>query len=126
MNNKKLGTDFEREVVRLLAKEGWWVHFISPDASGAQPFDIIAVQNGRAIAIDCKTSVTNNFPISRLEENQIFAFDKWGACGNGTPYVFVKYGNDIYAVPYEVLRENGRVHLNEHKEWLWSSSSEAK
>ena len=53
MNNKKHGTDFEKRVVAKLAKAGdVWVHFLSPDERGAQPFDIIAVKDGVACAIE--------------------------------------------------------------------------
>ena len=38
MNNKKKGTAFEKEMCDLLAIKGYWVHFIAPDARGAQPF----------------------------------------------------------------------------------------
>ena len=46
MNNKDIGNQFEREICEILAKNGWWVHFISPNKSGAQPVDIIAVRDG--------------------------------------------------------------------------------
>lgn len=111
MNNKRLGMKFEQDVCKLLNEKGWWVHFISPDASGAQPFDIIAVKDGLALAIDCKTSSRKTFPISRLEDNQIFAFEKWIACGNEMPQVWVLYENEIYAVPYNELKEKGTVEL---------------
>lgn len=111
MNNKRLGMQFERDVCKMLADKGWWVHFINPDSSGAQPFDIIAVKNGQAMAIDCKTSAKKRFPISRLEENQILAFEKWMACGNLTPQVWVLYEGEIYAVLYTELKEKGTVEL---------------
>ena len=113
MNNKKLGTDFENIMVDYLAKEGFWVHFISPDKKGAQPFDIIAVKNCTAFAMDCKTSKDHIFRISRLEENQIFAFEKWLSCGNTTPYIAVKYKDDICMIPYARLREEKKIDLDE-------------
>lgn len=111
MNNKKLGTAFEREVCEILAAEGYWVHFITPDARGAQPFDIIAVKNGLAIAIDCKTCVANTFTIKRLEYNQICAFEKWLRCGNEMPWVMVKHNEQVYKVPYEIIRDGQTVKL---------------
>lgn len=111
MNNKRLGMKFERDVCKLLSEKGWWVHFINPDASGAQPFDIIAVKDGLAMAIDCKTSASRRFSISRLEDNQIFAFEKWIACGNLMPQVWVLYDGNIYAVEYRELKEKGTVEL---------------
>ena len=111
MNNKRLGTAFEHEVCGYLNRRGWWAHFCSPDASGAQPFDIIAVKYGRALAIDCKTSVKRTFPASRLEDNQVYAFEKWLACGNEMPQIWVQYEGKIYAVKYAELKEKGKVDL---------------
>ena len=107
MNNKKLGTDFENKVCFLLAAKGYWVHFIVPDARGAQPFDIIAVRNGTAYAIDCKTCVSNIFSISRLEENQVRAFELWMKRGNNWPLIVVEHKDDILVIPYPILRGNG-------------------
>lgn len=113
MNNKKLGTEFEREICRMLQRDGWWVHFIEPKQSGAQPFDIIAVRHGRAVAIDCKTCADQRFSISRLEENQVLAFDRWIACGNDVPKVIVKHEDDIYVIPYDYLQNEKSVKLEE-------------
>lgn len=113
MNNKKLGTAFEREVCELLAQEGYWVHFIVPDARGAQPFDIIAVKDGKASAIDCKTCVAKNFNISRLEDNQIMAFDKWLKCGNGMPLLAVKHKDKIHWISYNELQAKQSISLED-------------
>lgn len=113
MSNKKLGTDFEKEVCTILARNGWWVHFIAPDARGAQPFDIIAVKAGQAMAIDCKTCVANTFSIGRLEENQILAFERWILCGNEMPIVMVKHEDKIYSIPYCKIKEEKSVKIKE-------------
>lgn len=111
MNNKKLGTEFEREFCNLLASRGYWVHFISPAPNGGQPFDVIAVKGGEAYAFDCKTSVSEKFPFTRLEENQIMAFERWKACGNNEPKIAIKYDDKIYLVNYSYLKKMGVVHL---------------
>lgn len=116
MNNKMLGTYFERKMCNLLSNQGWWAHFIEPKQNGAQPFDIIAVKNGRAVAIDCKTCSSNRFTIDRLEDNQICAFDKWLRCGNEMPYVAVEHNDDIYMIPYGYLRVEKSIKL-EDAEW---------
>lgn len=113
MNNKRLGTEFEREMVKLLSDRGFWVHFITPDNRGAQPFDIIAAKDGLTVVGDCKTSVRKNFSFFRLENNQMMAFEKWLACGNSGAYVFVKYKNEIYFIPYEALRKKKTINLDE-------------
>lgn len=112
MNNKRLGTEFEREVCDKLSEAGWWVHFLSPNNAGAQPFDIIAVKKGVALAMDCKTSCTNVFASNRLEDNQIYAFEKWLECGNAMPLIVIKYNDNCYFVPFEYLRDNKKVDLN--------------
>lgn len=111
MNNKKLGAAFEKEICEKLAESGYWVHFIVPDARGAQPFDIIAVKNGQATAIDCKTSASHRFSIRRLEDNQIMAFEKWLDCGNEMPLIVVKYDGHIYQIPYDKLKEKKSINL---------------
>lgn len=117
MNNKVKGTQFEREVCDILAKNGYWVHFISPDNRGAQPFDIIAVKDSTAIAGDCKTCDAKSIGIDRLEDNQVMAFEKWIACGNLDPVLFVKHEEMIYLIPYTELVKNGRVKLSADYRW---------
>ena len=86
-NNKQIGAEFEREMCQYLKRKGYWVHFLFPDATGAQPFDIIAVKDGISVVMDCKTAVKPIFPISRLEDNQRMAFEFWLKCGNNMPYI---------------------------------------
>jgi len=113
MNNKRLGTEFEKEFCQLLASRGYWVHFISPAPNGGQPFDVIAVKNGHAHAIDCKTSSTARFPFTRLEQNQVMAFERWIRCGNGEPKIAVKYAGGIYLIDYTQLKGKGCVNCGE-------------
>lgn len=113
-NNKKLGTEFEQEAVSILNNLGYWVHFIAPDIRGAQPFDVIAVRKSKPIAIDCKTSAVRRFNISRLEDNQVLAFEKWLRCGNPEPIVLVKYDNYIYCVGYLKLKAETSIRLEKN------------
>lgn len=120
-SNKRIGMDFEREICELLARRGYWVHFIAPDARGAQPFDIIAMKHGIAHAIDCKTSVASTFNISRLEENQIMAFERWIKCGGTMPIVAIKHEGRIYAIEYSELKERKTINLNDRgAEYFWN------
>lgn len=115
MNNKKLGNEFETQVCEMLASKGYWVHFIVPDIRGAQPFDIIAVKNGVAYAIDCKTCVADTFNISRLEENQIMAFEKWLRCGNENPVIVVEHDDVVVCIDYVTLKKLGKVKIGGKK-----------
>lgn len=113
-NVKKIGSDFEHEFCRMLTEHGFWNHFFTPDARGAQPFDVIAVKDGCAYAIDCKTCVANNFSIDRLEDNQVLAFSRWGECGNGMPWIAVKHKNEVHMIPYINLIQKSSVRIAEY------------
>lgn len=113
MNNQIIGHQFELELVAILSRMGYWVHFITPNAAGQQPFDIIAVKNGEAYAIDCKTSVRDVIPLTRLEDNQVYAFELWKARGNGDPIVAVKYDNKVYFVSYTALSIHKKIALTD-------------
>ena len=110
--NKHLGSSFEAKVCQWLKDHKWWVHFFSPDKTGAQPFDIIAVKNGIALAIDAKTSSTNRFSINRLEENQKTAFDLWLKRGNHMPYVVVQYEDHMIWLTYWELKNEKVIDLS--------------
>lgn len=113
--NKKIGNEFEKRVVKKLNDNGYWVHFIAPDARGAQPFDIIAVRGGIAMAIDCKTCAEGVIRYSRLEDNQVMAFEKWLACKNAMPQIACEYKGEIFLVPYNKLRDEWSVKLCREK-----------
>jgi len=111
MNNKKIGTAFENKMCEILANKGFWVHFITPDRTGAQPFDIIAVKKGRAYAIDCKTCENHIFSISRLEVNQMLAFEKWIDCGNYRPLIAVEHNGEVSMIAYSALLRDRKIDL---------------
>jgi Holliday junction resolvase len=111
VNNKALGMAWERQFCELLQDKGYWVHFITPNKSGAQPFDVIAAKNNVVYAFDCKTAVKPIFHIERLEENQKFAFERMIYCGNNHCYVAIKYCDKSYIIPYEDLKEAGKIDL---------------
>lgn len=111
MNNKRLGSNFEKEFSARLASRGFWVHFIAPAPNGGQPFDIIAAKDGKAYAFDCKTSAKSKFPFERLEQNQIMAFERWKACGNAEPQIAVKYNGRVYLIDYSYLKQRRVVDI---------------
>lgn len=113
MSNKSLGTAFEKEFCNWLASHGYWVHFIVPDARGAQPFDIVAAKDGKAFAFDCKTCVSKTFSIGRLEDNQIMAFERWLKCGNENPQIAVKHDGKLFLISYLELKKEKSIKLDE-------------
>ena len=119
VENKKLGSDFEKAVCDSFSALGWWVHFIAPDSRGAQPFDIIAVKNGKPIALDCKTSSSHIFNVRRIEENQHMAFQKWMRCNNGIPYIAILYNDDLYMIKYTRFGLDKSINLKNEEENIW-------
>ena len=122
MNNKVIGSKFEHEMCEELARRGWWVHFISPDFRGAQPFDIIAVKDGYPMAIDCKTTVRPILYFERLEFNQIMSFERWLKIVKTEPQIAIKYKNAIYMVDYTQLKVQKKVDVNEIACWSETES----
>lgn len=89
MSNKKLGNDFESEFCEILAQHGFWVHNMQQNASG-QPADVIASRNRVPRLVDCKVCSNNQFSLSRVEENQIMAMERWYKTGNGQGWFALK------------------------------------
>ena len=70
------GREFENACVKSLHKDGFWVHRIHPDESGQQPFDIIAIRGSEMCFFDAKVVTDKvSFPFSRIEDNQMNAFE---------------------------------------------------
>lgn len=97
----------------MLSASGYWVHFLAPDSRGSQPFDIITVKDGKAMAIDCKTCASERFNISRLEDNQITAFEKWLKSGNDEPLIVIDHYGEIVFTEYSKLKSERSVKINE-------------
>lgn len=69
------GTEFEVALCKHLKAAGYWTHRIAPNATGQQPFDIIAIKGNRVCAYDAKVvSEGHRFVMERLEDNQLNAF----------------------------------------------------
>jgi Holliday junction resolvase len=114
---KKAGSEFEAEFAAALAAHGYWAHVIVPDATGAQPFDVIAAKDGRAYAFDCKTCQDRHFRLGRAEQNQLTAFWLWQRRGNGEGYFAVKHDGEVFLVSASLLREKKTVNLERMQTW---------
>ena len=99
MSNKSRGNELERDVAEYLYAHGFWVHRLQQNADG-QPADIIAVNNGKAVLIDCKQCDRRVFRKSRIEENQQQAMKLWEETGNGEGWFAVRFGDEgvVYMV----------------------------
>ena len=132
MSNKSTGNRFEADFCEILARNGFWAHNMAQNQYG-QPADVIAAKNGIAYLIDCKDCARGYFALDRVEDNQQSAMDMWHACGNGTGWFALRYGQAIYMislVDINTLRKNGVKMLCEEyftkygqglclEDWLW-------
>ena len=109
MSNKELGNKFENELAELLDEKGFWVHLLNQNKSG-QPADMIAAMNRHAHLIDAKVCQNNTFPLSRIEENQHLAMEKWQQCGNGWGWFALKVDSGIYMLGYKTLKYLSKYH----------------
>ena len=106
MNNRKTGNTFEDELCNILFSYGYWVTNLAQKKSG-QPADVIAVKNKKAYLIDAKVCSNDNFPLSRIEENQDLAMELWKDCGNGIGWFALKlneYDKQIYMISHYVMK----------------------
>lgn len=115
-NNKKAGTEFEKELAGILASDGFWVHRLQDNVNG-QPFDIIAARDEDVLAIDCKHCARCCFPLNRIEENQHLAMRAWENAGNIPGLFAVKFPSEaIYLIEYRALARKigeGAKQINE-------------
>lgn len=96
-SNKKQGNDFEQEVCRELAQEGYWVHNFANRKNG-QPMDIIAVMDNKPVLIDAKVCSKGIFKTSRIEENQVLSMRRWFQAGNNLAMLWLKLPDDTVSV----------------------------
>jgi len=104
MNNKKIGNEFENELAEILDEKGFWVHLLNQNKSG-QPADMIAAINKKAFLIDAKVCSNNKFDLTRIEENQHLAMEKWQECVNTVGWFALKLDSGIYMLSYKKLKE---------------------
>ena len=108
MNNKKAGTAFEAEFTRELFHRGFWAHMFVSNRNG-QPFDVIAVNEHGALAVDCKDCMSGVFDYQRVEENQHMSMQMWKKrTGRDAAFAIRFDDNDIWMVKYSDLKAWGR------------------
>lgn len=98
------GNEFEKDFCEILWKLGYWALNIPKNQSGAQPFDVIAMQGDTALAIDCKVcSINQRFPLSRIEDNQWTAMKVVHDRTFAWVGIAVYYDGEIYFYQYSDL-----------------------
>lgn len=124
MSNKSKGSKFEEDFAEYMSNRGYWVHlFAGASHTGSQPCDVIAVRRDCAEFYDCKTLEKKNglFPISRIEENQILAYEKIRATRNPKTIfsLIIIWNNDLYCVDFDDIDFNSKsINLKLEKPFL--------
>jgi holliday junction resolvase Hjr len=114
MNKKQIGSNAEREIIHLFWKNN--IPAIRVAGSGSMKYpspDIIAGNNLRKLAIECKKVGENKLYIPKNEINLLIEFSKkFGA----EPFVAVKFGKEWYFLIIEDLRETSASYsINTHE-----------
>ena len=110
-SNKQKGNKFEDDFGNLLKEMGYWVHSVAGAShTGSQPCDLIAMKDSKSFLIDCKTLENKNglFPISRIEENQRLAFERYVKCNNNIDnfLLAILWNNCVYTVRFKNIDFN--------------------
>ena len=114
MNNKKIGTIFEKEFCILASRYGFWAHRMQDNTNG-QPADVILCKNDVPILVDCKVCEKDVFVLSRIEENQWNAMTMWHNKGNRYAYFALRFEDEIRMISFLTLKdykENGFKQLD--------------
>ncbi len=83
---------FQREVCKRLSECGFWAYETINKQSG-QPVDVIAVKSDIGYIIECKVTKSDRFPLSRVEDNQITAIEKFTKCKNTESWFAFYFAN---------------------------------
>lgn len=118
MNNKTVGTEFEKEFANILAKHQFWVHRFQDNKNG-QPCDMIAVGHRHTFLIDCKNCEKDYFLLSRMEENQYNAMHLFELFGNDDGWFAIRFPDgDIYMLAcwkIKMMQEHGVKRLSKQE-----------
>lgn len=111
MSNKSEGTKFEEELEQIFGHAEYWCHLFQQSKKG-QPCDLIAVKQNRALLIDAKDCKKDRFPLSRVEDNQFFAMQRWVMVTKFEAYFIFKLSDGrIKVAPFNKVKFDmqGRV-----------------
>lgn len=115
MSNKSNGTAFEQEFATEIFSRGFWAHVFAPNRNG-QPFDVIAVNDRGALAVDCKDCQTGVFDLTRIEENQHTSMKLWKKrTGRDAAFALRFSEDEIWMVKYPdaiARRASGKMSIS--------------
>lgn len=101
MSNKSVGNKFEQEWCEILRDHGFWSKAY-PTGQG-QPADVEGVKDNEHFLFECKDCTSGNFNLSRVESNQILAYQYYAMCGNGNYYFVININDTICIVHGSII-----------------------
>ena len=119
-DNRSNGGRFEQELSHTLAENGFWAHVMQQNKSG-QPADIIAVKGKYHTLIDCKVISEESaaFKLSRVEENQRLAMDRFLAKGKEQCWYAMKMPDGtvwmVGQIKIDYFLNTGRAYMKEEE-----------
>ena len=104
INKKQKGSNAERELIALFWKSGWAAHRIAGSGSSRFPSpDVIAGNNIKRLAIECKSTSEKNQYISREQADGLKTFS---AIFGAEPWVGVRFeGKEWYFLPLSEIKK---------------------
>lgn len=99
------GAEFEKQLSHLFSKLNFYVIYNSKKVEGSQPFDLLVIKNNKAYAYECKTLENKNglFPISRVEHNQLLAYERFRKCNNTNMCLAILWNDNVYYINFDLL-----------------------
>ncbi len=102
------GSSFERELKKLLEKEG----FAVIRSAGSKGVDLIAGRKGEVLIFECKTSSKTKFYINKEDIEKLINFSE---TFGGKPYLAVKFNGEMLFINPYLLSTNGKNYVIDEK-----------
>lgn len=102
MGNKHKGSNAERELIHRFWEKGWTACRVAGSGSMKHPSpDIIALKEGRSIAIECKATREK---YKYLKKEEIMQLMEYSILSNSTPYIALRFLNEdwMFLKPYQL------------------------
>jgi Holliday junction resolvase len=110
-SNKELGNRVEKEFAQYMYAKGWWVHIFSYNSNG-QPCDIVMSKDNLVWFLDVKSVQTEEFDFSRIEPNQMTAFELLVSRGTINAGFACKFNDGWYLLDFSRMKKFKMAGLN--------------
>jgi len=98
------GSSFERELKKLLEREG----FAVVRSAGSKGVDLIAGKKGKILIFECKTSSKSRFYIPKEDVEKLITFSE---TFGGEAYLAIKFNGEMLFINPHLLSTNGKNYV---------------